>query len=130
MTVNQENRGRIMAEGKEEEKNEYISGEEFLKRLPRREVREFGFLILGVVFGAVLGILGSLWVTFLVELLRNLIPPELWTLVSLLGLVITTILSIYILVKVIQISVKYIRGEEEYFPIEELFTDDTEEEEA
>jgi len=100
-----------MAEGKEEEKNEYISGEEFLKRLPRREVREFGFLILGVVFGAVLGILGSLWVTFLVELLRNLIPPESWTLFSLVGLAITSIFSIYVLIKATQISAKYIIGE-------------------
>lgn len=100
------------------------------KPLKTKEAKELGFLLLGVVFGAVLGIIGSLWVTFLVELLRGFIPPELWTLVSFFGLIITTILSIYILVKVIKVSVKYIRGEEEYFPIEELFTDETEEKET
>jgi len=47
--------------------------------------------------------------------------------VSFLGLVITTILSVYILVKVIQISVKYIKGEEREFPIP---LDETEEKEV
>jgi len=102
-----------MTERKDEEKKEddFISGEDFLKRLPRKETREFGFLLLGVVFGAILGILGSLWVSFLVELLRNLIPQESWTLFSFLGLVITSILSIYVLIKAIQISTRYIMGE-------------------
>ena len=63
--------------------------------LPPKEERELGFLLLGVVFGAVLGILGGLWVSFFVELLRDLIPSESWTLVSFLGLVIATILGIY-----------------------------------
>lgn len=74
--------------------------------------RELGFLILGVVFGAVLGILGNLWVAFLVELVKCLIPPESWTVASFLGVVIATVLSIYVLIKVIGIAEKYIRGEE------------------
>ena len=102
-----------MAEGKDEEKeNDFISGEEVLKRLPRKEVREFGFLILGVVFGAAVGILGNLWVAFLFEILRSFIPPESWITVSFFGLVVTTIFSIYILIKAIQISARYIIGEE------------------
>jgi len=43
------------------------------------EAKELGFLLLGVVFGAVLGIVGNLWVTFLVELVKCLIPSGLWT---------------------------------------------------
>ena len=77
----------------------------------KKEEKELGFLILGVVLGAVLGIVGGLWVSFLVELIKNLIPPESWTLVSFLGLIITTILSIYTLIKVVQIAKKYITGE-------------------
>lgn len=74
--------------------------------------KELGFLILGVVFGAALGILGNLWVAFLFELIRDLIPPESWFLVSLLGLVITTILSLLILKKSFDSAVKHIVGEE------------------
>lgn len=82
------------------------------KPLETKEERELGFLLLGVVFGAVLGILGNLGVAFLVELIRDLIPPGLWTVVSFLGVVFTTILSIYVLIKVIQIATKLIKGEE------------------
>lgn len=80
--------------------------------IERINPRALGFLLLGVVFGAVLGVLGNLWAAFLVELVRNLIPPELWTVASFLGVVITTILSIYILIKVVEIAEKHIIGEE------------------
>jgi len=83
-----------------------------LPLLPKEE-KELGFLLLGVVFGAVLGILGGLWVSFLVELLSDFIPQELWTVTSFSGLIITTILSIYTLMKAIQMATKLIRGEEE-----------------
>ncbi|MDH5461700.1 MAG: hypothetical protein OEX09_05715, partial [Candidatus Bathyarchaeota archaeon] len=59
-----------------------------------------------------LGILGNLWVAFLFELIRDLIPTESWFIVSLLGLVITTILSLLILKKSFESAVKYIAGEE------------------
>ncbi|MDH5461124.1 MAG: hypothetical protein OEZ29_01430 [Candidatus Bathyarchaeota archaeon] len=75
--------------------------------------KELGFLILGIVFGAALGILGNLWVAFLFELIRNLIPIESWFIVSLLGLIITTILSLLILKKSFESAVKYIAGEKE-----------------
>ena len=80
--------------------------------IERINPRALGFLLLGVVFGAVLGVLGNLWAAFLAELVRNLIPPELWTVASFLGVVITTILSIYILTKVVEIAEKHIIGEE------------------
>ncbi|MFQ6068749.1 MAG: hypothetical protein ACE5KD_04305 [Candidatus Bathyarchaeia archaeon] len=83
-------------EDKEKEKSNFISGEELLKGVKEKEARELGFLLLGVVFGAALGILGNLWVAFFVELIRSFISPELWTVASFLGLVITTILSMYI----------------------------------
>ena len=81
--------------------------------------KELGFLILGVVFGAALGILGNLWVAFLVELVRILIPPELWTVASFLGLIITTILSFFVLKKSLESAVKYIAGEERLAEIAE-----------
>ena len=74
--------------------------------------KELGFLILGIVFGAALGILGNLWVAFLIELVRILIPPELWTISSFVGLIITTILSLLILKRSFEAAVKYIAGEE------------------
>ena len=74
--------------------------------------KELGFLLLGVILGAVLGIVGSLWVEFLVELLQSIIPSESWTIASFIGLLLSTILSIYLLVKVVQTAQKYIMGEE------------------
>lgn len=74
--------------------------------------KELGFLILGVVFGAALGILGNLWVAFLVELVRILVPTELWTVASFLGLIITTILSLFVLKKSFESALKYITGKE------------------
>jgi len=81
-------------------------GEEILP-LPSKVERKLGFLLLGVVFGAALGIAGNLWVGFLFELIRNLIPPELWTGTSILGLIVTTVLSMYFLVRVMQSATKY-----------------------
>ena len=81
--------------------------------------KELGFLILGVVFGAVLGILGNLWVAFLVELVRIIIPTELWTVASFLGLIITTILSLFILKKSFESALKYITGKERLAEITE-----------
>lgn len=86
-------------------------GEEILP-LPSKVERELGFLLMGVVFGAALGIVGNLWVGFLFELIRNIIPQELWTGTSILGLIVTTVLSIYIFVRVTQSATKYTRGEE------------------
>lgn len=81
--------------------------------------KELGFLILGVVFGAALGILGNLWVAFLVELVRILVPPELWTATSFLGLIITTIFSLFVLKKSFESAIKYITGKENLAEITE-----------
>lgn len=86
-------------------------GEE-LTRLPTRVQRELGFLLLGVVFGAALGIVGNLWVAFLFELVKILIPQETWALSTFLGLIITTVASIYILLRTMRTAVKYTTGEE------------------
>lgn len=103
-----------MTEEKDEgkERNDFIAGEELIRRLPKKEVREFSFLLLGIVFGAALGILGNLWVAFLLELLRSFIPQESWVAVSFLGLAITSILSVYVLIKTIGVANKYIMREE------------------
>lgn len=82
------------------------------EELTKEEKKELGLLFLGVVIGAALGIVGNLWVAFLIELIRNLVSSELWTAVSILGLVITTILSLYILKKLAETAAKYIIGEE------------------
>lgn len=64
-----------------------------------------------VMLGAALVILGNLWVAFFLELIRSFIPQELWNMVSFLGLVTTTVLSIYILAKDMQTAKNYIMGE-------------------
>lgn len=87
-------------------------GEEILP-LPAKLEKELGFLLLGVMLGAVLGIVGNLWVAFLFELVKNVIPAELWTEASIVGLVVTTIVSIYVLIRVIKSAIKYTVGERE-----------------
>ena len=95
-----------------EKKEESEEAEESVLSALTGVEKELGFLILGVVFGAALGILGNLWVAFLFELIRDLIPTESWFIVSLLGLIITTILSLLILKKSFESAVKHIAGEE------------------
>jgi len=50
---------------------------------------------------------------------RTLIPPELWTVASFLGLIITTILSFFVLKKLLESAVKYIAREERLAEITE-----------
>jgi len=85
-------------------------GEEIFP-LPGKVEKELGFLLLGVMFGAVLGIVGNLWVAFLFELVWNFIPPELWTVTSIVGFLVTTIISIYVLMRVMQSAMKHTTGE-------------------
>jgi hypothetical protein len=80
--------------------------EDTVSQLMKKEEKEFGFLMIGVVLGAVLGLVGNLWVAFLFEAIRSLIPEAQWLLSSVLGLVITTLVSIYVLVKMFRFAIK------------------------
>jgi len=79
-----------------------------LSQLLKKEQKEFSFLVLGVALGAVLGLVGNVWVAFLFEVIRTLIPEAQWLASSLLGLAITTIVSIYVIVKMFRFAVKYL----------------------
>jgi hypothetical protein len=85
--------------------------EDVISQLMKKEEKEFGFLILGVVFGAVLGIMGNLWVSLLIEVAKGYITSSLWPTFSIIGLAATTVLSVYILVRMIKWAVKYTKGE-------------------
>ena len=76
-------------------------------QLLKKEQKEFGFLVLGVGLGAVLGLVGNFWVAFMFEVIKALIPEAQWLLSSLLGLVITTLVSIYVIVKLFRFAMKY-----------------------
>ena len=86
--------------------------EDTIEQLLKKEEKEMGFLFLGVVFGAVLGLVGNLWVGFLFEALRSLIPGAQWFASSLVGLVVTTLVSIYVLMKMFRFAVGHMEGKE------------------
>ena len=52
-------------------------------------------------------------------MVRIIIPTELWTVASFLGLIITTILSLFILKKSFESALKYIMGKERLVEIAE-----------
>jgi predicted lysophospholipase L1 biosynthesis ABC-type transport system permease subunit len=76
-------------------------------QLLKKEEKEFSFLILGVVLGAIIGLVGNVWVAFLFEVIKTAIPEAQWFPSSVLGLAITTIVSIYVIVKMFRFAVKY-----------------------
>jgi fructose-specific phosphotransferase system IIC component len=59
----------------------------------RRTRREAGFLVYGVILGALLGLVINLWTEYYMKWLDSLVPPELWPLI----LALTTILLFVIL---------------------------------
>ena len=81
--------------------------EDTLAQLMKKEEKELGFLVLGVALGAVIGLVGNVWVAFLFEVIRSLVPEAQWFLSSILGLVVTTVVTIYVIVKMFRFSVKY-----------------------
>jgi hypothetical protein len=82
-----------------------------IEQLLKKEEKEMGFLLIGVVLGAVLGLVGSLWVGFLFEALRSLIPEAQWFTSSLIGLAVTTLVSIYVLIKMFRLAIGHMEGE-------------------
>jgi len=81
--------------------------DEVFSQLLKTEEKEFGYLVLGVVFGAILGLVGNLWVAFMFEVFRSLIPEGQWLLSSIIGLVLTTFVTIYALVKMLRFTMKH-----------------------
>jgi uncharacterized membrane protein YeaQ/YmgE (transglycosylase-associated protein family) len=92
--------------------------EDTIEQLLKKEEKEMGFLLLGVVLGAVLGLVGSLWVSFLFEALRNLIPQAQWLISSVIGLAVTTVVSIYVLIKMLRYATRRMEGEAKGIKIE------------
>jgi hypothetical protein len=86
--------------------------EDTISRLLKKEQKELGFLLLGVVFGAVLGIVGNLWVSFLIEAAKSYVASSLWPIVSIIGVIVTTILSVYVLLRVVKYAARLILGGE------------------
>lgn len=82
-----------------------------IEQLLKKEQKEMSYLLIGVVLGAVLGLVGSLWVGFLFEALRNLIPEAQWLTGSLIGLAVTTLVSIYVLIKMFHFAIGHMEVE-------------------
>jgi hypothetical protein len=78
-----------------------------LAQLMKKGGKDFSFLILGVALGAIMGLVGNLWVAFLFEVIKTLVPEAQWLMSSLLGLAITTVVTIYVIVKMFSFAVKY-----------------------
>ena len=70
-----------------------------VSQLMKKEEKDFSFLVLGVALGAIIGLVGNVWVAFLFDAIKTLVPEAQWLLSSLLGLAITTVVSIYVIVK-------------------------------
>jgi uncharacterized membrane protein YeaQ/YmgE (transglycosylase-associated protein family) len=85
--------------------------DDMIGQLLKKEEKEMSFLLIGVVLGAVLGLVGSLWVGFLFEALRSLIPQAQWFTTSLIGLVATTLVSAYVLMKMFRLAIEHMKGE-------------------
>ena len=84
-----------------------ILPEEIVFRLSRRNEKEFAFILVGVIMGAVIGVVGSFWVSFTIEILRSIIPETQWLLTSVLGLIVTTFVVVYVLVKMIRFAERH-----------------------
>jgi len=78
-----------------------------VSQLMKKEEKDFSFLVLGVALGAIIGLVGNVWVAFLFDAIKTLVPEAQWLLSSLLGLAITTVVSIYVIVKMFRFAVKY-----------------------
>ena len=83
-----------------------ILPEETISPLLRENEKDFAFLLIGVVMGAAIGVVGNFWVSFAIETLRGIIPETQWLLVSVLGLIVTTLLTVYVLIKMIHFAEK------------------------
>lgn len=86
--------------------------DDIASQLLKTEEKEFSYLVLGVVFGAILGLVGNFWVAFLFEVIKGVIPGAQWLPSSLLGLVIATLVSIYVLVKMLRFTMKHMGVEQ------------------
>ncbi len=82
-----------------------------VEQVLKKEEKEMGFLLIGVVLGAVLGLVGSLWVGFLFEALRSLVPGAQWFTSSIIGLAVTTLVSTYVLIKMFRFAIEHMEGE-------------------
>ena len=82
-----------------------------IELLLKKEQKEMSFLLIGVVLGAALGLVGSLWVGFLFEALRSLIPGAQWFTSSLIGLAVTTLVLIYVLIKMFRFAFGHMEAE-------------------
>ena len=78
-----------------------------VSELMKKEEKDFSFLVLGVALGAIIGLVGNVWVAFLFEAIKTLVPEAQWLLSSFLGLAITTVISIYVIVKMYRFALKY-----------------------
>jgi len=83
-----------------------------LSQLMKKEQKDFAYLLLGIFFGAVLGVVGNLWVSFLLEVARSYVASSLWSTFSLIGLIATTVLSIYVLTRIAKSTAQLTSGEE------------------
>jgi hypothetical protein len=82
--------------------------EDTVSQLLKKEEKEFAFLLVGVLMGAAIGVVGNFWVSFAIETLKSLIPEAQWLLTSALGLIVTTIVTIYVLIRMIRFAQKRI----------------------